>query len=125
MEAEDTQPGEPRRTTSSLPQASISISQLELGAPIATLRSLGALRDSRTSHAGNIESETNTGPSFDPITLGILTEQEAIRAFNMYVFPSHLRLALLTDDCWAAATLHTVTLGRQCLVRMLEIHHVT
>lgn len=78
------------RNTPIEPQASFSINQLELGAPIATLRSLGALRDSRGHRTGTVESETDAFSSFDLISLSILTDQEATTAFNMYDPPSSL-----------------------------------
>lgn len=60
-----------------------SLNQLELGAPIATLRSLGALTEQRELRHGPIRSGANLPASLDPIGAGILTEGEALRACDM------------------------------------------
>lgn len=58
--------------------------QLELGAPIATLRSLGALSDGRDKLQGSIRNNANRSLT-DPVESGILTETDASRAFKLYV----------------------------------------
>ncbi|KAL5372389.1 hypothetical protein DPSP01_013555 [Paraphaeosphaeria sporulosa] len=65
-----------------------SIEQLELGAPIATLRALGALGDARDPANESTRMNTNRSCS-DPIESGMLTETEASRAFNIYFEHCH------------------------------------
>jgi hypothetical protein len=70
--------------------------QLELGAPIATLRSLGALSEGYGSGAGHARIEANRS-SADPIANGILTEQEASRAFRMWVASKWKRFVVVCE----------------------------
>lgn len=59
-----------------------SLDQLELGAPIATLRSLGALGDRRGLANESATMKTRSA-SLDPIENCTLTEEEASCAFDM------------------------------------------
>ncbi|KAL5396094.1 hypothetical protein PMIN02_003456 [Paraphaeosphaeria minitans] len=65
-----------------------SMEQLELGAPIATLRSLGALGDGRDLAHESARMNTYR-PLSDLIQNGTLTETEASRALNIYFDQCH------------------------------------
>ena len=69
-----------------------SMESLDLGPPIATLRSLGALSKKGTSPGSHIDPESRTiraknHPSYDPVSRGILSMDDAERAIRMYYLP--------------------------------------
>lgn len=80
-------------TDTPVPQSpGFSMDTLDLGPPIATLRSLGALtkggptlgsqvRDSNLRTSSNV---ANRYPSCDPVSRGVLSIHEAQRVINMY-----------------------------------------
>lgn len=75
------------------PRPEYSFNNLSLGPPIATLRALGELSETRTVrrpvHSNGQNDTLATKMSapyaqFDPVTCGLITESEASRAVAMY-----------------------------------------
>ena len=72
-----------RDDISSTPQADRSMNELELAAPIATLRSLGALKYDNKLGRMHPNQATGMKSSVDMLIPGILSEREASQAISM------------------------------------------
>jgi hypothetical protein len=78
----------PSRTGASRTPGS-AVDGIDLGAPIATLRSLGALAtdESKTEYEPTSLAKPIFANTFDPISQGLLSVHESQRAIDMCVFP--------------------------------------
>jgi hypothetical protein len=68
-----------------------SLNGIDLGPPIATLRSLRALAEEDTVYDGaNSKTQTNCRDEFDPTLQGLLSSDDVQRAIDMYDFHQYL-----------------------------------
>jgi hypothetical protein len=69
-----------------------NMDSLDIGAPIATLRSMQALSPDHSkspadSHIFSIKNRGTANSLYDPVSQGVLSVQDSQRAINMYVHP--------------------------------------
>ncbi|KAF2003887.1 hypothetical protein P154DRAFT_572721 [Amniculicola lignicola CBS 123094] len=81
-----------------------SMQQLELAAPIATLKSLGALAQKQPPSLQAKHDQSHGLAILDPVVRGILTEHEAIHAFDIYFNHCHSWAPVLNGSLQSAAS---------------------
>ncbi|PWN18411.1 hypothetical protein BCV69DRAFT_72240 [Microstroma glucosiphilum] len=82
---------------SSSSQSRIGVESLQLDAPIATLRSLGAIsQDGWRGRA--VESPSSASSSFDPVSRGVLPLDDASQCIATYASSCHLMAPLLDEE---------------------------